>query len=106
MSTLSDQLAEARAAAGPDSRPEALRNLPPEALLRAMHKPLPRNWRRPMIAVAVTLLLHLVVVGTVWLRGREIEVPVNVFYVKQFPLEKGPAQDAPVPESPATPGES
>lgn len=79
-----------------------------------MHKKLPRSWRGPLIGVGITIALHLVVVGVVWTRSREIQAPVNVFFPLMFaltdnkPAEAGPAPAAaPKPQSiaPVAPAE-
>ena len=90
----------------PEHDRDALRDLPPEARMRAMHKKLPRSWRGPLIGVGITIAVHLVIVGVVWVRSSEIQAPVTVFFPLMFPLPEqkpagaGPAPDAaPRPES-------
>ena len=76
----------------PEHDRDALRDLPPEARMRAMHKKLPRSWRGPLIGVGITIAVHLVIVGVVWVRSSEIQAPVTVFFPLMFPLpEQKPA---------------
>ena len=66
--------------------------------MRAMHKKLPRSWRGPLIGVGITIAVHLVIVGVVWVRSSEIQAPVNVFFPLMFPLpEQKPADAGPAP---------
>ena len=79
---------------------DRLRDLPPEARMRAMHKKLPRSWRGPLIGVGITIAVHLVIVGVVWVRSSKIEAPVNVFFPLMFPLaEQKPADAGPAPDA-------
>lgn len=84
----------------PENGRDPLRDLPPEARLRAMHKKLPRSWRGPLIGVGITIAVHLVIVGVVWMRSSKIEAPVNVFFPLMFPLaEQKPVDDGPAPDA-------
>jgi hypothetical protein len=82
-----------------------LHNLPPEARLEAMHTKLPRSWRVPVIGLVITLVLHLVVATTVWLRSQSIEVAPTVFFVKLFPLPDQPSAKVSAPATQANDGE-
>lgn len=84
----------------PEHDRDSLRDLPPEARMRAMHKKLPRSWRGPLIGVGITIAVHLVIVGVVWMRSSEIQAPVNVFFPLMFPLpEQKPAETGPAPDA-------
>jgi hypothetical protein len=70
-------------------------HLPPLLRSQALHTRLPRNRKLPYIGIALTVLLHLAIVGFLYLnRGG---MPESIFFPKLFPLDetKLPKHDAP-----------
>lgn len=77
-------------------------HLPPLLRSQAMHTPLPRNRRLPLIGIAFTIALHLLVVGVIYLRSDK--APEKVFFLKLLPLDESqfPQNAAPAAPSPAS----
>lgn len=76
-------------------------HLPPLLRSQAMHTPLPRNRKLPLIGIAFTIALHLLVVGVIYLRSDD--APEKVFFLKLLPLDESqfPQNAAPPPATPA-----
>lgn len=84
-------------------------HLPPLLRSQALHTRLPRNRRLPFIGIALTVLLHVVILAFLYVnRGK---MPDSVFFPKLFPLDekvmpRHAAEPAAPDTRPAVPAES
>ncbi|MDB5970666.1 MAG: hypothetical protein JWQ90_3116 [Hydrocarboniphaga sp.] len=76
-----------------------LDHLPPLLRSQALHVPLPRNRKLPFIGIALTVLLHVVILTVVYIRSDKLPDPI--FFPKLFPLDgKAIPGQTPAPGSP------
>lgn len=78
-----------------------LDSLPPLLRSKALHKRLPRNRKLPVVGIAFTVLLHVVVVGAIYLKSDK--APDSIFFLKLLPLQEPGATGTDPAAAPAAP---